>query len=161
MERLIREWNGEAVVTHFDTETGTWMFIALHDTTLGQAMGGVRMKSYPTPADALRDALRLAEGMTYKWAGIGFDFGGGKSVLDLPGPLGEDARHSLLRRFGRLMATLHGAYACGPDLGTTAEDMRVIGEETSDVFGWDRAAGRAVDAEAAGESYRKSVQILK
>jgi leucine dehydrogenase len=145
METLIRDWNGEAVVTRFDAETGTWIFIALHDTTLGPAMGGARMKTYPTPADGLRDAMRLAEGMTYKWAGIEFDFGGGKSVLAVPGPLESEVRRGLLRRFGKMIATLRGAYACGPDLGTTSEDMGVIGEETPHVFGWDRAAGQPLD----------------
>ena len=145
MEDLIRDWHGEAVVTRFDADTGTWMFIALHDTTLGPAMGGVRMKTYPTPADGLRDAMRLAEGMTYKWAGIGFDLGGGKSVLAVPGPLDQEERRNLLRRFGRMIATLRGAYACGPDLGTTPEDMGVIGEETPYVHGWNRAASRPLD----------------
>ena len=78
---LIASWPGEFVVTQFDQPTGTWIFIAIHDSTLGPTLGGVRMKTYPTPADALRDAMRLAEGMTYKWAGLGIDRGGAKSVL--------------------------------------------------------------------------------
>jgi leucine dehydrogenase len=89
--------------------------------------------------------MRLAEGMTYKWAGIGFDLGGGKSVLAIPAPLTGEAREGLLRRFGRLIASLRGAYACGPDLGTTPDDMRVIGEETDYVHGYDHAAGRPLD----------------
>lgn len=130
IERLIQAWDGEAVVARFDKPTGTWIFVALHDTTLGPAVGGCRMRSYPTPHDGLRDAMRLAEGMTYKWAGIEFPFGGGKSVLAVPGPLRGADRDGLLRRFAGLLNTLRGTYVAGEDLGTTPEDMSVIAEET-------------------------------
>jgi leucine dehydrogenase len=145
MKELIQNWSGESVVTRFDRDTQTWVFIALHDLTLGPAMGGVRMRSYPTPADGLRDAMRLAEGMTYKWAGIGFDLGGGKSVLAVPGLVTGAARQGLFRRFGRLLALLRGAYSCGPDLGTTPADMVQIGQETEHVHGYDRVSGGAID----------------
>jgi leucine dehydrogenase len=145
MQTLIEQWSGEAVVARYDRETETWVFIAIHDTTLGPAMGGCRVWRYPTPADGLRDAMRLAEGMTHKWAVIGFDLGGGKSVLAVPHPLEGDARRGVLRRFGRLVASLRGAYQCGPDLGTTPDDMAVIGEETEYVHGYDRVHGQPVD----------------
>ncbi len=124
MQKLIEAWSGESVVTRYDHAAQTWMFIAIHDTTLGAAMGGCRMKVYSGPEEALHDAMRLAEGMTYKWATIGFDLGGGKSVLAV--------------RFGRLIDSLKGAYACGPDLGTTPEDMAVIARETRHVHGGTR-----------------------
>jgi len=145
MQSLIQQWSGECVITTFDRDTASWIFVAIHDTTLGPAMGGCRMKSYATPAEGLRDAMRLAEGMTYKWAAIGFDLGGGKSVLAVPAPLDAEARRGLLRRFGRLVASLRGAYALGPDLGTTPEDMAVIGDVTEHVHGYDRRTGAAVD----------------
>ncbi len=130
IERLIEAWDGEAVVARFDKPTGTWIFIALHDTTLGPAVGGCRMRSYSAPHEGLRDAMRLAEGMTYKWAGIGFPFGGGKSVLAVTSsPSGAD-REGLLRRFAALLNTLRGTYVAGEDLGTTPRDMSVIAEET-------------------------------
>ena len=145
MQSLIQEWSGECVVSTFDHETRTWIFIAIHDTTLGPAMGGCRMTSYPSPAEGLRDAMRLAEGMTYKWAAIGFDLGGGKSVLAVPAPLDGTVRRGLLLRYGRLVASLRGAYALGPDLGTTPEDMAVIGTVTDHVHGYDRSTGQALD----------------
>jgi leucine dehydrogenase len=145
MQSLIAQWSGESVVTTYDRTSATWMFIAIHDTTLGPAMGGCRIKKYPSPDDGLRDAMRLAEGMTYKWAAIEFDLGGGKSVLAVERPLAGDERRALLRRFGRLIASLRGAYACGPDLGSTPEDMAVIGEETAHVHGYDRATGQQLD----------------
>ena len=58
MEDLIREWDGEMVLTHFDRPTGTWMFIAIHSTTLGIAAGGTRLKSYSHPREALRPTVR-------------------------------------------------------------------------------------------------------
>lgn len=145
MERLIADWSGESVVTTYDCAAGTWIFIAIHDTTLGPAVGGCRMKVYPDPRAGLRDAMRLAEGMTYKWASIGFALGGGKSVLAIPRQIEGEQRTSLLRRYGRLVASLRGLYACGPDLGTTPEDMAVVQEETEHVHGWNRATGQPLD----------------
>lgn len=138
MQKLIEAWSGEAVVARYDRAAQAWMFIAIHDTTLGAAMGGCRMKVYGSPEDALRDAMRLAEGMTCKWATVGFDLGGGKSVLAVPRRLEGAEREGLLRRFGRLIDSLRGAYACGPDLGTTPEDMAVIAQETAHVHGGTR-----------------------
>lgn len=61
LQQQIEGWDGECVVVRFDRPTGTWIFIAVHDRTLGMAMGGCRMKVYPAPVDGLRDAQRLAE----------------------------------------------------------------------------------------------------
>lgn len=132
---LQKAWDGEAVVTHFDRPTGSWFFIALHDATLGPPVGGCRMKPYDSPAEGLRDAMRLAEGMTYKWAALDFPFGGGKSVLALGRPLEASERAGLLRRFGRLLRTLNGAHMTGVDLGTTPEDMRIVAAEAPYVMG--------------------------
>ena len=130
IESLIDGWDGIGVVTGYDSETGTWMFIALHDDTLGRPTGGCRMKTYPTPADGLKDAMRLAEGMTYKWAAIDLPFGGGKSVLAVPGPITGEARQHLFRRFGSLMITLQGTYGVGEDMGTTPDDMAYLASIT-------------------------------
>jgi leucine dehydrogenase len=135
MRELLKDWNGLGVVQGYDYETGTWIFIALHDATLGPMVGGCRMKPYPTPEDGARDAMRLAQGMTYKWAAIDFPFGGGKSVLAIPRPLEGEEKRGLLRRFGRLLESLHGGYATGVDLGTTPEDMDVLAEASQYVMG--------------------------
>jgi leucine dehydrogenase len=68
VESLLREWDGETVITRYDKPTATWIFVAIHSTRLGPAVGGTRMKSYPDAASALRDAMRLSAGMTYKFA---------------------------------------------------------------------------------------------
>lgn len=135
IQTLIREWDGLATVARYDRPTGAWIFIALHDATLGRPMGGTRLKVYDTPAEGLRDAQRLAEGMTHKWAGAGIDLGGGKAVLALSRPLEGAERDGLLRRYGRLVAALEGSFSTGQDLGTTTEDMAVIAQETRYVHG--------------------------
>lgn len=145
LQDLIQGWNGDAVVTRYDHPTGTWIFIALHDRTLGSATGGVRLHTYPSPAEGLHDALHLAEGMTHKWAAADLPFGGGKAVLAVPGPLNGQAREGLLRRFGRLVESLGGAFTTGEDLGTTPQDMAVIHEETGYILGAGKGPGHVVD----------------
>jgi leucine dehydrogenase len=145
LERLIEGWAGECVVVRYDAPSGSWIFIAIHDRTLGMAMGGCRMRVYPGPADGLLDAMRLAEGMTLKWAGLEFPLGGGKAVLAVPRPLDGAERHGLLLRFGDLVEGLGGLYATGVDLGTTPADMNVVGRRT------DRVAGRLPEAGGAGD----------
>lgn len=132
---LIEAWDGVGVVVRHDAPTGSWIFIALHDDTLGSPVGGCRMKTYERPEDGLRDAMRLARGMTYKWAALGLPCGGGKAVLAIPRPLSGEDRRGLLSRFGELLNVLDGAYGTGEDLGTTPEDMRVIASVSKHVIG--------------------------
>lgn len=145
LQELMEAWDGECVVMRHDAETGAWIFIAVHDRTLGMAMGGCRMRIYPDPAAGLRDAQRLAAGMTLKWAGIEFPLGGGKAVLAIPRPLEGSEREGLLLRFGSLVESLGGLYGTGVDLGTTPADMVAVGRRTS------RVAGRPPDAGGAGD----------
>jgi leucine dehydrogenase len=145
LKQTIERWEGLAVVAHYDRPTGAWVFIALHDATLGQAVGGCRMRTYPTPGDAARDAMRLAEAMTHKWAVIDSEFGGGKSVLAVPRSLEGAERAGLLERFGLLLEKLGGIYSTGGDLGTTPSDMAKLAEVTRYVHGFDRATGHLID----------------
>lgn len=135
LESLIERWDGLGVVSSYHRETGSWIFVALHDDTLGRPTGGCRLKSYASPAEALRDAMRLAEGMTSKWAAIDLAYGGGKSVLAVPGPIEGERRRSLLRRFARVLNALDGGYSVGEDLGTTREDMTFLATLTESVAG--------------------------
>lgn len=135
LQSLIQSWDGLAVVTHFDLATGTWMFIALHDRTLGRPTGGTRIRQYESPAEGLYDAMHLAEGMTHKWAAADLPYGGGKAVLAVPEPIQGEAREALLRRYGKLVDSLRGGFATGEDLGTTPRDMATIAEETEYVIG--------------------------
>ena len=52
IDELIRDWSGLAVVTRYDQTTRTWIFIAIHDDTLGLPTGGTRMREYESPQDA-------------------------------------------------------------------------------------------------------------
>lgn len=142
---VLSEWDGIGAVVRYDRPTGAWIFVAMHDDTMGSPTGGCRMKVYDRPEDGLWDALRLAEGMTYKWASIGFDFGGGKSVLAIPRPLEGAERAGLLTRFGKLLNTLQGAYRAGEDLGTTPEDMQAVAQVTNQVVGLDPSGGKPRD----------------
>ena len=145
LQEVIAHWKGEAVASRFDAETGTWIFAALHDSTLGPTNGGTRMRVYPHPAAGLQDAMRLAEGMTQKWAVLGLPFGGGKAVLAVSGPLRRTEREGLLLRYGGFLETLGGCFQTGVDLGTTPDDMLVIGRVTRNVHGIDFENGTAID----------------
>jgi leucine dehydrogenase len=126
VERLLQEWDGEEVVIRRDGPTGAWVIIAIHSTRLGPAIGGTRMKPYPTVDAALEDAQRLARGMSHKWAAAGFDAGGGKAVIAIPPDLDAAARRELLLRYGDLVGQLGGLFLTGPDSGTTSEDMDLV-----------------------------------
>ena len=145
IDSLIERWNGRAVLVAHDPGSGAWIFIALHDDTLGSAAGGTRLKSYDSPVDGLRDALRLSEGMTNKWAALGFDSGGGKAVLHVPRRLSAARRRELLLHYGRIIEGLNGAFSTGRDLGTSDEDMLVLAEVTSHVHGVDFETRTAKD----------------
>ena len=128
LEELLRAWDGEEVVTHYDHLSDTWIFACIHSTTLGPAGGGTRMKTYPDPSDALRDAMRLAAAMTLKMAAVDLPFGGAKAVLAVPGPMEGEGRRRLLLEYGRLVASLGGTFVTGPDVNTSPADMDVIAE---------------------------------
>ena len=120
LQSLIERWDGVGIVCRYDTVSGTWIFICLHDNTLGACTGGTRMAVYESPAEGLRDAMRLAEGMTCKWAAINEPVGGGKAVLAVARPLEGEDRRQLLLRYGALVESLNGAFRTGEDLGTTS-----------------------------------------
>jgi leucine dehydrogenase len=138
---LLEAWDGDGVVVRFDAPTGTWIFIALHSSSLGRPTGGTRLRVYGGLRDALRDAMRLAEGMTYKWAGLGMQFGGGKAVLAISRPLGADERRGLMWRYGELIESLHGAFYTGADLGTNTDDMSHVAQRTRFILGVDPDSG--------------------
>lgn len=137
----VEGWDGVGVVTRRDPESGATILIALHSETLGPSTGGTRMAVYADTDAARRDALRLAEGMTYKWAAAGFPRGGGKGVLAVPADLDAAARRGLLRRYGSLIQELAGRFWTGADVGTSAEDMDVIAE-TGAPYVFSRTAAR-------------------
>lgn len=107
---------------------GLQAIIAIHDTTLGPAAGGVRMWSYASEAEAVRDALRLARGMTYKCAAAGAAYGGGKCVII--GDPKRDKTEAKLRALARFINRLNGLFITGIDVGTNLDDMVIMREES-------------------------------
>lgn len=142
---LLRDWPGEEVVVRYDRPADAWMFIAIHSTRGTRSVGGCRLKVYDSPEDGLWDAIRLAEGMTYKWAAIDVDYGGGKGVIALSRPVAGEERTALLVRFGRMIASLNGRYGTGPDIGTTPADMALLATVTRYVHCYDWKAKAPYD----------------
>lgn len=107
--------------------------IAIHDTTLGPALGGTRFWTYRTDEEAIIDALRLARGMTYKAAITGLNLGGGKSVI--VGDNRTPNREMIFRAHGRAVESLGGRYITAEDVGTSVDDMEFVRMETASVVG--------------------------
>lgn len=117
----------EEVLFLRDPRTGARAVLAVHDTTLGPAFGGIRRLAYAHTAAALADVLALARAMTWKCAMAGLPAGGGKAViLDRPGL----DRGSAYRLVGDAVARLGGRFHTGPDVGTTSEDLAVVASRT-------------------------------
>jgi len=126
----------EQVQARRGPRSGFPIIVAIHSTELGPAAGGCRLWRYPDWRDGLTDALRLAKGMTLKNATANLAHGGGKTVIALPlGTVLDDiARRDVLLDVGDFVESFGGQYATGPDVGTSTEDMAVIGERTRRVF---------------------------
>lgn len=129
----------EQVVLCSDPVTGLRAIIAVHDTSLGPALGGTRMWRYDSDEAAITDALRLSRGMTYKAAVSGVNLGGGKAVII--GDARTDKSESLFRAYGRMVETLRGRYITAEDVGTSVRDMEWIRMETKYVTGVGGAGG--------------------
>ncbi|WP_147802857.1 Leu/Phe/Val dehydrogenase [Alkalicoccus halolimnae] len=129
----------EQVVVCQDKESGLKAIIAIHDTTLGPALGGTRMWTYSSEEAAFEDALRLARGMTYKNAAAGLNLGGGKTVII--GDPKKDKNEAMFRAFGRFIQGLNGRYITAEDVGTTVSDMDLVYSETDYVTGVSPAFG--------------------
>ncbi len=123
----------EEVVFFQDKSCGLKAIIAIHDTTLGPALGGTRMWQYASEADALEDVLRLSRGMTYKAAVSGLNLGGGKAVII--GDPKKDKSEALFRSFGRFIESLNGRYITAEDVNTSVDDIEHIFTETNYVTG--------------------------
>lgn len=121
----------EALHLAQDPVTGLRAIIAIHDTRLGPALGGCRYLAYPDDDSALRDAIRLARGMSYKAALAGLPHGGGKAVILRPVHVPD--RAALFEAFGRMVETLGGRYITAVDSGTSSLDMDCVALHTRHV----------------------------
>ena len=139
---LARELGHERVVIVQEPAVGLRAVIAIHDTTLGRAIGGTRMRSYPAFEDAVEDALRLSHAMTAKAAFAGMPCGGGKAVIC--GDPRREKTPELLLAYGRAVEELGGRFFTGGDMGIDAADLAIMGRATSHIGHTPATAG--VDA---------------
>ncbi|MFC7394152.1 branched-chain amino acid dehydrogenase [Scopulibacillus cellulosilyticus] len=135
----MEKYDYEQMVVCQDKQSGLKAIIVIHDTTLGPALGGLRMWNYDSEDAAIEDALRLGRGMTYKNAAAGLNLGGGKTVII--GDPRKDKNEAMFRALGRFIQGLNGRYITAEDVGTTVEDMDIIHEETDFVTGISPAFG--------------------
>ena len=130
---MMTQMNHEQLVFCNDKETGLKAIIAIHDTTLGPALGGTRMWNYDCDNDAIIDVLRLSRGMTFKAAITGLSLGGGKAVII--GDSSTQKTEALMRKFGEYVNSLGGKYITAEDVGMSASDMVHVKKETDFVTG--------------------------
>ncbi len=131
----------ERVLFCRDPDVGLEAIIAIHSTALGPAAGGTRQWSYANSEEALYDVLRLSQGMSYKNAMAGLNFGGGKAVI-VKGP-GFAPTEALYERFGEFVDSLNGDYITAEDVGMTPEIMQSIARRTDYVTGLPATDGKA------------------
>ena len=139
----ISEHGHEQVVYCYDEATGLKAIIAIHNTTLGPALGGTRMWNYASEEEALTDVLRLSRGMTYKAAISGLNLGGGKAVII--GDASKLKNEAFMRRFGKFVDSLGGRYITAEDVNMKTRDMEYVHLETDYVTGLPESMGGGGD----------------
>ncbi len=139
----MEEHGHEQLVVFGDSSTGLRGAVAIHDTTLGPSLGGLRIWPHATERDAIMDVLRLSEAMTLKSAAAGLDLGGGKAVITRNAA--TDKTEALLRSFGTQVDSLSGKYITTEDVGTNTLDMQWVARETNYVAGLPPESGGSGD----------------
>jgi len=139
----IAQTEHEQVVFCQSKDANLKAIIAVHNSVLGPALGGLRMWPYKTETDALNDVLRLSRGMTYKAAVAGLNLGGGKAVII--GDPAKDKSEALFRAFGRFVNSLNGRYITAEDVGIDVNDMEYVFRETEFVTGVHQVHGGSGD----------------
>ncbi|MBI4040561.1 MAG: Glu/Leu/Phe/Val dehydrogenase [Deltaproteobacteria bacterium] len=141
--RLLTEMGHEQVVFCSNPSVGLKAFIAIHNTSLGPALGGTRMYPYASEELALQDVLKLSKGMTYKSVACGLNFGGGKAVII--GDPKKDKSEKLFRTFGAFVDRLQGQFITGEDVGVDVNDIEFMFMETDYVVGLSKEHGGSGD----------------
>lgn len=142
-EVISKQGDHEQVVFCHDKSVGLKAIIAIHNTSLGPALGGTRMWDYKTEDEALIDVLRLSKGMTYKAAAAGLNLGGGKAVII--GDAKTQKTEGMFRAFGQFVNSLNGRYITAEDVGTCVQDMEYVFMETPFVTGIPKEFGGSGD----------------
>ena len=131
MFALMQSTRLESLHLSVDPITGLKAVIAIHNSRLGPALGGCRYLAYPDDESAVADAVRLAQGMSYKAALAGLSHGGGKAVIIRPAHV--ENRAALFEAFGRCIEQLDGRFITAIDSGTSVADMDCIAQQTQHV----------------------------
>lgn len=139
----LQSYEHEQIVICSEPSVGLKAIIAIHNTTLGPALGGTRMWPYNNEDEAIRDVLRLSRGMTYKAAISGLNLGGGKAVII--GDPRTDKTEEMFRAFGRFVDSLGGRYITAEDVGMDVQDMEWVNSETKYVTGIPKSLGGSGD----------------
>ena len=125
--------DGYERIIHIEHEaSGLDAFIAIHNTKLGPAIGGIRCHNYSNTAAQLDDALRLSEGMTFKNAAAGLNHGGAKTTINASKIKDRKLAYQII---GKEVEALKGTYICAGDVGTTVEDLFKVKDATEYVAG--------------------------
>ncbi len=139
----LQNYEHEQIVVCSEPDLGLKAIIAIHDTTLGPALGGTRMWPYENEQEAIRDVLRLSRGMTYKAAISGLNLGGGKAVII--GDSKSEKNELLFRAYGRFVDSLGGRYITAEDVGINVKNMEWVNMETKYVTGTPKETGGSGD----------------
>ena len=134
----MNDFGQEQIIFAKDEKTGLKAIIAVHDTTLGPALGGTRMWNYASDNDAFIDVLRLSRGMTLKNSAAGLNLGGGKAVI-----IGDSTMKSkeLLEAYGRIINRIGGAYITAEDVNISVADAEIIHSQTKYIAGLSNGSG--------------------
>ena len=146
----VTQMGHEQVLFCHDPERNLKAIVAIHDASLGSAMGATRLWPYASEADALQDVLRLSRGMTYKAACANIPVGGGKAVI-IADP--KDKTSELLRAYGSFIDRLNGRFITGQDVNLSPNDVREICKETKYVVGMSEKSGGPAPITAEGVLY--------
>ena len=118
---MLRGYDGhEKVFLGRDDDRGLTAIIAIHDTTLGPALGGARIWMHDSFDAAVTDALRLSRGMTFKAAIAGLPLGGGKAVIRADAR--RDKTPELFDAYAEMLGHVRDTYITAEDVGMTLAD---------------------------------------
>lgn len=147
MDRTVATLDHEEVVIRRGMRSGLYTIVAVHSTVRGPSLGGCRMWTYADTRLALRDALRLSEGMTYKAAVADLPQGGGKGVIVVPPGerLEGERRRAALLDFAETVNAVEGRYITAEDVGVSPGDVAVMSEITPHVSALPRDRGGSGD----------------
>ena len=134
----------ERLVEVRNDDVGLYGCIAVHNTKLGPALGGIRYKEYYDGTAAIQDVCDLARAMTNKNALANINYGGGKAVI-LKNSAKVD-RKDIYRAMGEAVELLGGTYICCEDVGTVTADLYNVLETTKYCAGTQSDSGIATAA---------------